>query len=128
MTILLDTHTLLWFVNGDDQLSSTARQHIENPENIRLLSVGSLWEMAIKVQIGKLRVPLPFTHFVSEHVHGNQIDILPIRPADLDQQLDLSLHHRDPFDRLLIAQAMVEDVPVVGKDKQFEAYEVDLLW
>ena len=101
---------------------------IEDSANTRFLSVGSLWEMAIKVSIGKLEVPLPFTQLVREHVEGNAIEQLPIEAKHLDVQRALPFHHRDPFDRLMIAQAQVEDLPVVSKDGAFDDYDVELLW
>lgn len=78
MKLLLDTHSFLWFIGESDQLSDYARQIIEHPDNVLFLSVGSLWEMSIKVSIGKLKVPLPFTRLQQEHIRGNAIQILPL--------------------------------------------------
>ena len=128
MNLLLDTHAFLWFIEGNDKLSERAKGLIEDRENDRYLSVGSLWEMAIKVSIGKLDVPLPFTRLVREHVRSNAIDILGLRAPHLDIQRSLPFHHRDPFDRMIIAQAKVEEMKVVGSDKKFEHYDVELLW
>lgn len=128
MNLLLDTHAFLWFIEGSDELSGRAKGLIENQGNDRYLSVGSLWEMAIKVSIGKLDVPLPFTRLVREHVRGNAISILGLRAPHLDMQRSLPFHHRDPFDRMIIAQAKVEEMDVVGRDEKFEPYEVGLLW
>jgi PIN domain nuclease of toxin-antitoxin system len=126
--LLLDTHAFLWFIGGNSELSSSARARIEDKENDRYLSVASLWEMAIKVSIGKLDVPLPFTRLVQHHVMGNAIEVLPIEPEHLDEQRSLPFHHRDPFDRLIIAQAIVEEMPVVGRDEAFTDYSVQLVW
>jgi len=126
--LLLDTHTFLWFIEGNDELSGEARRLIEDSSNTRLLSVGSLWEMAIKVSIGKLDVPLPFTRLAREHVEGNAIEQLSVEAQYLDVQRALPFHHRDPFDRLIIAQAQEEEIPVVGKDEAFEDYDIELLW
>jgi PIN domain nuclease of toxin-antitoxin system len=128
VNLLLDTHTFLWFIGGSDRLSAHARDLIEDGENDRYISVASLWEMAIKVSIGKLNVPLPFTRLVREHVVGNAIEVLPIAPEHLDEQRKLPFHHRDPFDRLIIAQAITEDMTIVGRDAEFEAYPVRLDW
>ena len=128
MKLLLDTHTFLWFIEGNDKLSGEARRLIEDSSNMRLLSVGSLWEMAIKVSIGKLDVPLPFTRLAREHVEGNAIEQLSAEAQYLDVQRTLPFHHRDPFDRLIIAQAQEEEIPVVGKDEAFEDYDIELLW
>lgn len=128
MDLLLDTHAFLWFIKGSNKLSGHALQQIEDPSNERYLSVGSLWEMAIKVSLGKLDVPLPFTRLVREHVRGNAIEVLPVRAEHLDMQRALPFHHGDPFDRLIIAQAKAEGMKVVGKDEQFKRYGIELLW
>ena len=128
MKLLLDTHTFLWFIGGSDRLSAHARQLIEERDNDRYVSVASLWEMAIKVSIGKLHVPLPFTRLVRQHIVGNAMDVLPVEPEHLDEQRKLPFHHRDPFDRLMIAQAITEEMTIVGRDAEFEAYTVRLDW
>lgn len=128
MNLLLDTHAFLWFIKGSDKLSGRAKDLIADRGNERYLSVGSLWEMAIKVSIGKLDVPLPFTRLVAEHVRGNAVHILGVTAAHLDMQRSLPFHHRDPFDRMIIAQAEAEEMPVIGRDEKFERYGVELLW
>lgn len=128
MNLLLDTHSFLWFIGESDRLSDYGRQLIEDPDNRILLSVGSLWEMAIKVSIGKLKVPLPFTRLRREHISGNAIEVLAIEPEHLDQQRELPFHHQDPFDRLIIAQAIAEDMNIVGRDQKFSLYPVECLW
>jgi PIN domain nuclease of toxin-antitoxin system len=128
VTYLLDTHTFLWFIGGNNQLSSQARTLIEDEDNDRLLSVASLWEMAIKVSMDKLEVPLPFTRLVRQHVTGNAIEVLSIEPEHLDQQRTMPFHHRDPFDRLILAQAIAEELPVISRDDAFEDYPVRVRW
>jgi PIN domain nuclease of toxin-antitoxin system len=128
MRLLLDTHAFLWFIKGSDKLSSYARRIIEDESNDRYLSAGSLWEIAIKVSIGKLEVPLPITRLVTEHVEANGIDVLGIKPGHLDEQRNLPFHHNDPFDRMIIAQAIVEEMKVIGKDEAFELYPIDGIW
>jgi len=126
--LLPDTHTLLWFAAGDAQLSDAARAAIEGPENETLVSVASLWEMAIKVSLGKLDLGMSFEEFVTDHIVGNGIGLLAILPAHVSRVVVLPFHHRDPFDRLLIAQAQEEAIPIVGRDHVFGAYGVALVW
>lgn len=128
MRLLLDTHTFMWFVNGDAELHSHARGLIEDTENERWLSIGSLWEMAIKASLGKLVVGPAFTEIVRTQVAGNAISLLPVQPSHLDTVKTLPLHHRDPFDRLLIAQALVEGLDVVGRDQAFDGYAIRRHW
>ncbi len=128
MKLLLDTHAFLWFIGGSTELSPHARALIEEEEIVRYLSVASLWEMAIKVSIGKLDVPLPFTRLVQQHVRGNAIEVLQVEPEHLDEQRKMPFHHRDPFDRLIIAQAIAEEIPIVSRDSAFEKYSAQLIW
>jgi PIN domain nuclease of toxin-antitoxin system len=128
MRLLLDTHTFLWFITGSDMLSKYSKQLIDDIDNACFLSVGSLWEMAIKVSIGKLEVPLPFTRLKKEYVEDNAIEILPIRPEHLDRQRTLPFHHKDPFDRLIISQAIVENMNVISRDQKFKPYPVEQVW
>ncbi len=128
MRLLLDTHTFLWFIGGDAALSPSARQLIEDPTNERLLSLASLWEMAIKVSLGRLTVPLPFTTLVEEHVYGNAIELFGIAPRHLDVLTTLPFCHKDPFDRLIIAQGQAEDIPILSRDPAFDDYAIRRLW
>lgn len=129
MRLLLDTHTFLWFIGGNPKLDAYSRQLIENTKNERLLSIASLWEMAIKASIGKLRLRLSFSEIISEHINGNAIELLHIKPEHLDILRYLPFHHKDPFDRLIIAQSQWENIPVLGRDKIFDDYtEVQRIW
>jgi PIN domain nuclease of toxin-antitoxin system len=128
MRLLLDTHSFLWFAEGDDRLSVDARNAIADLENEAYLSTASLWEMAIKINIGKLRLPMPLGELVTEQVRENAFDILRPEVPHYDTYVDLPLHHRDPFDRMIIAQAQAEELQVVGHDQAFDHYDVDLLW
>lgn len=128
MRLLLDTHAFLWFIRADPRLSASARQLIESPENERLLSVGSLWEMSIKSSLEKLNLTVPFTELVSEHVEGNAIELLHIAPHHLDVLRQLPFHHKDPFDRLIIAQAIAEELPLLSRDGNFDAYDIERRW
>ena len=128
MTYLLDTHTFLWFINDDPKLSATAKTLIEEPGNVIYLSAASLWEIAIKVSLGKLKVPLPFTDFIKEQLRENSIVLLEIKPEHTGIVATLPFHHRDPFDRLIIAQSLHEKLPVIGKDEIFDVYGVKRHW
>ncbi|MDJ0735416.1 MAG: type II toxin-antitoxin system VapC family toxin [Nostocaceae cyanobacterium] len=128
MRILLDTHSFLWFIAGNPKLSSTARSLIEDINNQRLLSVASLWEIAIKQSLGKLTLAMPFDILIPQQLSLNSIDILHIEINHLTVVCTLPFHHRDPFDRLLIAQALVEEIPIVSADSAFDAYSVSRLW
>ena len=128
MRLLLDTHAFLWFIGADDRLSDHARALILDPLNDRLLSVASLWEMAIKASLGRLDLALPFPELVERQVRGNAMRVLPVEPRHLDGVRRLPFHHKDPFDRLIIAQAQAEGVPVVTRDAAFESYDVTTTW
>lgn len=127
MKLLLDTHTFLWFIEGDPNLSDTARSLIEDEGNQRFLSSASLWEMSIKVSISKLALQMSFTDLVTQQVYGNAIEVLEVRPEHLDVLAKMPFHHKDPFDRLIIAQSIVESIAVISKDSEFGKYPVTLL-
>ena len=128
MKYLLDTHTLLWFLQGDKKLSDKARQFIDNPSNEKFLSVASLWEIAIKMSLGKLVLGKSFEKLFPEQLHFNHIQILAITIDSLTKLATLPFHHRDPFDRLIIAQALVERLPIIGADAAFDAYGISREW
>ena len=128
MNYLLDTHTFLWFINADPSLSAPAQAAIEPGTNDIVLSIASLWEMAIKVSLGKLIVPLPFAEFMQEQMRENGIILLQIQMAHIELVTRLPFHHRDPFDRLIIAQSLVDQIPIIGKDDIFDAYGIQRLW
>ena len=128
MRILLDTHTFLWFIEGNPRVSPLAIRMIEDRQNDRLLSYISLWEIAIKASIGKLPLHEPFETLIPSELRRNRIDVVGITIEHLNRVIALPLHHRDPFDRMLVAQAMVEGVPILGADENFDAYGVQRLW
>ena len=128
MKFLLDTHSFLWFIGGHTNLSPTARKLIEEVGNQPLLSIVSLWEMAIKLSLGKLALAQAFEELIPQQIQLNGIEVLAIEVEHLAEVVKLPFHHRDPFDRLLIAQAMVEQISIVGADSQFDAYAVKRLW
>ncbi|AOX03487.1 twitching motility protein PilT [Moorena producens PAL-8-15-08-1] len=128
MKLLLDTHTFLWFIEGSLNLSDLARNVIEDQGNQRFLSVASLWEISIKVSMNKLQLRMPFTELVKREVYGNAMELLEIKPEHLDELAKLFFHHKDPFDRLIIAQSLAEGMAVITKDKAFESYPITILW
>jgi PIN domain nuclease of toxin-antitoxin system len=127
MKILLDTHTFLWFVNDSPELSPAAAELLESDVDL-LLSTASLWEIAIKVNLKKLSLPDDYDKFVPKQMTLNDIELLPISLEHLSAVAKLPLHHRDPFDRMLISQAMSESMPVVSADPKFDDYEVERRW
>ena len=128
MKLLLDTHALLWFLAGEEKLSGVARALIEDKGNEVLVSSGSLWEIAIKVSLGKLGMSVPFEDAFPSLLDANEIRILQISPGHLRKVVALPFHHRDPFDRLLAAQAIADELSIVSRDPAFDAYGVRRLW
>ena len=128
MNVLLDTHTFLWFVNDDPRLSKSARVLIEGEDTQPFLSVASLWEIAIKISLGKLTLKQRYEAFVPQQLALNGIGILNITLEHTAAVAHLPFHHRDPFDRLLIVQSKNEDMPLVSADPAFDAYEVKRVW
>jgi len=124
MHLLVDTQALLWFEAGDKRLSPTAKAAITNPDNIRSVSLASLWEIAIKLSIGKLELDVTFNEVLALSGYRH----LAIEPAHLSVVRNLPLHHRDPFDRLIIAQATHLQLPIVSSDGQFDSYGVQRIW
>jgi len=128
MRLLLDTHSWLWFVLGDASLSAAARTLIEDPGNAKFVSPASYWEIAIKISIGKYVLPLPYEKFIRNAVHGQGFLVLPILASHTAGLCSMPLHHRDPFDRLLVAQALAEGMPLVSADQALDPYGVRRLW
>ena len=124
---LLDTHVAIWFLTGDTLLSQTADQIISEDVNRIYVSVISAWELAIKISIGKLRFPGNAAGFI-QAVQDNDITILPIMPSHLAVYESLPMIHRDPFDRLLIATAIDEQISLISADKNIAQYDVPLIW
>jgi PIN domain nuclease of toxin-antitoxin system len=128
MRLLLDTHAFLWFIMGSPNLSAAARALIEDGANERFLSVASLWEMAIKVSLGRLTLSAPFDVLIPDQLSLNGVELLGIEVVHATAVSTLPFHHRDPFDRLLIAQAIVEDMSIISIDAAFDSYPVKRLW
>ncbi len=128
MKYLLNTHTVLWFLKGDKKLSDKARRLIDSPRNSKFLSIVSLWEIAVKVSLGKLVLDKSFERLFPEQLYFNRIKVLDITVDSLIKLTTLPFHHRDPFDRLIIAQALVEGLPIIGTDAAFDAYGISREW
>lgn len=128
MKMLLDTHTFLWMSLDDPRLSQRARELIADTENELLLSPASYWEIAIKISLGKYELDEPLDVFVNREVQRNAVEIVPVEPKHAAEVSRLTFHHRDPFDRMMIAQAIVEQVPLLSKDAVFDQYGVQRWW
>jgi len=124
MNYLLDTHSLLWYLAGSPQLSIKSRQLMDDTSNILYVSVASLWEIAIKISVGKLSLAQPFAVMFPKQLVDNSIEILPITLDHLTRLAELPFHHRDPFDRLLAVQAMNDMLIMISDDTIFDAYGV----
>ena len=126
MRALLDTHTFLWAITQESRLSQRARSVMESCESC--FSVASIWEILIKVQVGKLSLPSPAGPYVTSKLAANGVQILNVLLDHVLRVESLELHHRDPFDRILIAQSLEENLPLVTADPVFEKYPVRLIW
>ena len=127
MQYLIDTHTFIWYATDDKRLSQKACSVIES-DHQRFVSMGSIWEMAIKVNIGKLDFKQPFQKIISDQLKINDYILLNLELKHIFIASNLELHHRDPFDRIIISQAMVEKMPIVSIDDKFDKYEVERIW
>ena len=127
MRLLLDTHTFIWWDTDPDKLSVIASRFLHDEEHELFFSVASAWEMQIKLQLGKLKLDIPLAEMI-EAQRVNGLEILPIALSHVLALGELPTHHRDPFDRLLIAQANAEGATLVSKDSVFANYSVDVVW
>lgn len=128
MRALLDTNAFLWFISGSDKISSKAHDYIADFNNELVISSASLWEIAIKTSLGKLELLRPFEQLIPDQLDKNAIDILPIELNHISAIINLEFHHRDPFDRMIIAQSITENLPVITRDSMFSKYPVELIW
>jgi PIN domain nuclease of toxin-antitoxin system len=125
--VLLDTHVFLWAIGGDERLSAKHRSIFEDGANELHLSVASVWELLIKAGLGKMPLPKPTAEYLNRQLERNRIAMLPIRTSHLAELEALPPLHRDPFDRLLAAQALAEGMPMLSVDRQMKQYRVELL-
>ncbi|MCA1760493.1 MAG: type II toxin-antitoxin system VapC family toxin [Bacteroidales bacterium] len=127
MRLMLDTHTLIWFLNGDPKLSQKARHTIENPDNLKIVSIASIWEIAIKLSLNKFKFSKGFKSFL-ELIDNNGFTVLPITFEHALTVSKLEFIHRDPFDRLLISQCITDNLKIVSKDENIAKYDIETLW
>jgi len=127
MKLLLDTHIFIWWADQPEKLSPAALSALEDEANELLLCVASVWEMQIKIQLGKLKLSLPLKELIKSQQETNELTLLPVALTHVLALDALPLHHKDPFDRLLIAQSTEEDLTLVSADSQFSAYPAKLL-
>lgn len=128
MKLLLDTHSFLWFIEGNLNLSQKARALIESDENEKLVSVASVFEIAIKSSLGKLVLSKPLEQVIPAQIYSNEFHLLPLTVADAIELSHLPFHHRDPFDRMIIAQSVIHGIPIISKDEAFDAYGIKRIW
>ena len=128
MKLLLDTHAFLWFIVGSPKLSKDARLFIEDLSNEKFVSVASLWEIAIKVSLGKMILTDTYENAVLAQIGANGFKNLSVKDAHLSTLIKLPFYHRDPFDRLLISQAIVENFDIVSIDTAFDNYNIQRFW
>lgn len=127
MAYLLDTHIFLWWIADDPRLPPSLRDLLADPGNTLFFSAASAWEMAIKAQIGKLEVEGDPATFLAKHLQANAMNTMPVQISHAVQVFNLPLHHRDPFDRLLIAQSQVEGLPILSTDPLIRLYDVEVV-
>ncbi len=128
MNLLLDTHTFIWWSLTPERLSQRVSSLLADPSNNLILSVASVWEMQIKLQLGKLNLELPLRELIETQQQTNNLQLLPIQVTHVWALENLPIPHKDPFDRILIAQATVEQHPLLSIDAIFDAYPVNRVW
>ena len=128
MRVLLDTHSFLWSITGDDRLSKTAKKTFLNPDNNLYFSAASFWEICIKLSLGKLSLKRGWFKTIQEEMRINAVQWLPVEMQHCVELTKLPFHHRDPFDRMLIAQAMAEYLQLLSRDGRLSAYEIERIW
>jgi len=126
--LLLDTHSLIWFFSGDPKLSNTAQIYMEYVKDQKLISLATVWEMAIKQSKNKLTLPLPLEDYIQQKLKLEDFELLPINLNHLAIISSLPFFHNDPFDRLIIAQAIVEKIPILSRDLAFDYYSIQRVW
>ncbi len=128
MRVLIDSHALIWYVDQDKLLSIASHAAISDPANDLLLSAGSIWEIGIKIGLGKLLLTQPFKVWMNQAISDLQVTVLPLTVEYVDVQSNLPKHHGDPFDRLIVAQAIVEQVSIISGDSNLDAYGITRIW
>jgi PIN domain nuclease of toxin-antitoxin system len=128
MPALLDTHAFLWLASDEGRLSRNALEYVKDTSNRLFLSIASSWEIALKVGRGRLQIDVPLLELLTDVPQRLSVDVLPIQASHLIAVASLPEHHRDPFDRLLVAQSLVEGLPIVSVDGALDAYGVTRIW
>lgn len=128
MRLLLDTHTIFWSLEDPSRIGAAAMTAMANPANDRFLSAATIWELAIKVGQGKLGLSLPYRQWMEKAIADLVLILLPITVEYAERQSALPPHHKDPFDRLMIAQALVDGIPIVSVDAAFDPYGITRIW
>ena len=128
MRVLIDTHVFIWWTSDVKKLSSRVHNLLLDPSTEAILSVVSIWEMQIKMSLGKLQFRTALSELVDDEINRNRIELLPLSLSHIYALSNLPHHHRDPFDRILIAQSMEEDLQILSIDEMFDTYDVKRLW
>ena len=128
MKLLLDTHVFLWWIGDDGRLSQPARNAIASSSNAVFLSIASAWELAVKIRLGKLNLEDDLERFLPNQLQRNAVTALPVSLSHAMRLHHLPLHHRDPFDRMLVVQAQIEGLTLVTADPFVRLYDVPTLW
>lgn len=128
MRILFDTHVFLWAINDDPRLSERVRKIFVDSGNVVLLSAASIWEIVVKAQAGKLPFPQPAARYLRSQLQKTSVEVLPIQLAHVLRVETLPPHHKDPFDRMLLAQALEEKIPIASADKALRRYTANVIW
>ena len=127
MDLILDTHTFLWFIDGNHEISTIVKNKITNPKTVKYISIASIWEIAIKLNIGKLHLDFDFEK-IGEIIYQNGFEILDLSLNHILDLTNLENHHKDPFDRIIISQAKTEKLGIITKDSNFKYYKVKTIW
>ncbi len=128
MKLLIDTHAFIWLNNDIEKLSEKVIEMTQSGQHEFFLSMASAWEMQIKSQLGKLNLDIPVKELIETNINENRIYLLPITLQDIEQLEKLPPHHKDPFDRMIIAQAMLDDFTIISIDGAFADYDVPVIW
>jgi len=128
MRVLLDTHAFVWLTSGDRRLSALARRIVEDRNNDTYVSIVSCWEIAIKVSLGRLEVAAPLAELFTDEIEGNGMTLVTVERSHLLELTKLPLAHKDPFDRLLAAQARIANLALISNDQAMDAYGISRIW
>lgn len=128
MNYLLDTHAFLWWISESPEIPRALVKKLGHASGGVYFSVVSIWEIGLKLRIGKLQLPEPLDTYLLKQIQANRIEVLPLHAPHVFKSLELPSHHRDPFDRMLVAQALSENLAFVSRDKALRAYPAKIVW